>query len=356
MNRELLEKLSAITDEEQKILDGKAGVEKKLYASGEEFTIDSAKLLEARQLITVRTHTRFVHFPLHRHNYVEMMYVCEGSITHFIGDREITVRKGELILLNQYTKHEIAPAGERDIAINFVVLPEFFDVALEMIGRNNVLADFIVNTLRQNESKGEYLYFRVADSLQIQNLIENMVYSLVMVRAQAPYNAGVAGFSASGASSDHENLISGHQATVTQANQTTMGLIFLYLLDYASNVDTMLPDQYENMITMATLRYIDQNYKTASLKELCRELHLPDHTLSKMIKKSSGCNFIELLQRKRLGKAVNLLCDTDLPINDIIDAVGYENHSYFHRIFRERYGMTPRTFRMEHKKDTAIRI
>ena len=60
------------------------------------------------------------------------------------------VGKGELLFLNQYTKHELLPAGESDIAINFMILPEFFDVTYSMAGRNNVLADFLVNILRQD--------------------------------------------------------------------------------------------------------------------------------------------------------------------------------------------------------------
>ena len=55
-------------------------------------------------------------------------------------------------------------------------------VANTMAGSNNVLADFLVNVLRQNEEKGEYLHFRVAEVLQIQNLLENMIYSLVQGR------------------------------------------------------------------------------------------------------------------------------------------------------------------------------
>ena len=80
---------------------------------------------------------------------------------------------GELLFLNQYTRHKILPAGEEDIAINFMILPEFFDVAYTMAGNNNVLADFLVNVLRQDEERGEYLHFKVAEVLQIQNLLEN---------------------------------------------------------------------------------------------------------------------------------------------------------------------------------------
>lgn len=327
MQQALLDHLRKITEEEQRILDGASEVDQGLYTSGKDFTVDSAKMLEEGKLIAVRTHTRFVHFPSHRHNFIEVLYVCEGSLTNIIGGKQVVIEAGELLFLNQFTRHEILPAGKNDIAINFMILPEFFDVAYTMAGSNNVLADFLVNVLRQNEEKGEYLHFRVAEVLQIQNLLENMIYSLVTGRGD-------------------QNRI----------NQTTMGLIFLYLLDSVQYAEMRVPNQYENMISMTTLDYIEQNYKTATLTELCVRLHLPMHVLSKMIKKNTGFNFKELLQRKRMNKAIELMCETELPISDIIAAVGYENGSYFHRVFRKKYHVTPRAFREINRKRETVRL
>ncbi|MDD3220070.1 MAG: AraC family transcriptional regulator, partial [Lachnospiraceae bacterium] len=183
------------------------------------------------------------------------------------------------------------------------------------------------NILKQNQDKGEYLYFKVADVIQIQNLLENMIYSLV-------YSEG------------NEPII----------NQTTMGLLFMYLSNSVQFVETRVPNQYENMIVMSTLNYIEQNYRSATLTQLCESLHLPMHVLSKKIKAATGHNFKELLQRKRLNKAVELICDTDISVNDIIAAVGYENNSYFHRIFKERYEMTPKNFRRQNKEKDVVRI
>ena len=327
MQQALLDHLRKITEEEQRILDGASEVDQGLYTSGKDFTVDSAKMLEEGKLIAVRTHTRFVHFPSHRHNFIEVLYVCEGSLINIIGGKQVVIEAGELLFLNQFTRHEILPAGKNDIAINFMILPEFFDVAYTMAGSNNVLADFLVNVLRQNEEKGEYLHFRVAEVLQIQNLLENMIYSLVTGRGD-------------------QNRI----------NQTTMGLIFLYLLDSVQYAEMRVPNQYENMISMTTLDYIEQNYKTATLTELCVRLHLPMHVLSKMIKKNTGFNFKELLQQKRMNKAIELMCETELPISDIIAAVGYENGSYFHRVFREKYHVTPRAFREINRKRETVRL
>lgn len=325
MQQALLDHLKKITEEEQKILDGVEEVDRDLYTSRGDFTVDSAKMLSEGKLIAVRTHTRFIHFPAHRHNFIEVLYVCQGQLTNVIGGREVVIRKGELLFLNQFTRHEILPAGKDDIAINFMILPEFFEVAYTMAGNNNVLADFLVNVLRQDEERGEYLHFRVSEVLQIQNLLENMIYSLVTGNGD-------------------QNRI----------NQTTMGLIFLYLLESVQYVEMRVPNQYENMISMTTLDYIEQQYRTATLTELCAKLNLPMHVLSKMIKKNTGFNFKELLQRKRLNKAVELMCETDLPVSDIIAAVGYENGSYFHRVFKERYHMTPRAFRIANQKEERV--
>lgn len=327
MQQALLEHLRKITEEERRILDGSDGVDRDLYTSGQDFTVDSRKMLKEGKLIAVRTHTRFVHFPPHRHNFIEVLYVCEGSLTNIIDGKEVVIRKGELLFLNQFTHHEILPAGEDDIAINFMLLPEFFDVAYTMAGNNNVLGDFLVNVLRQDEERGEYLHFKVAEVFQIQNLLENIIYSEVM-----------------------------EEWDQTRINQTTMGLIFLYLVDSVQYVEMRLPNQYENMIAMTTLDYIERKYRTATLTELCKELHLPMHVLSRLIKKNTGFNFKELLQRRRLNKAAELMCDTDLPVGDIIAAVGYENNSYFHRVFKERYHMTPGAFRRDNHSRERIRL
>ena len=327
MQQELLDHLKKITEEEQRILDGSAEVDKELYTSGRDFIVDSRKMLDEGKLITVRTHTRFVHFPAHRHNFIEVLYVCEGSVTNIIDGKKVVVGKGELLFLNQYTRHELLPAGENDIAINFMILPEFFDVAYEMIGNNSVLTDFLVNLLRKDEEKGEFLHFRVSEVLQIQNLLENMIDSLVSGKKD-------------------QNRI----------NQITMGLLFLYLSESVQLAKMRRQDRYEDVLVMTVLEYIEQNYRTASLSELCDRLRLPIHTLSRMIKRGTGANFTELLQRKRLSKAVQLLCDTSLSVNDIIAAVGYENNSYFHRVFRERYQLTPKEFRKKNSAGGQVRL
>ena len=89
LKREILEQLQKITPEEETILSGEKSIEKDIYMSDESNVIDAKKLLDAGKLIQVRTHTRFIHFPEHTHNYVEMIYMCSGSTHHVINGEAV---------------------------------------------------------------------------------------------------------------------------------------------------------------------------------------------------------------------------------------------------------------------------
>ena len=60
MQQALLDHLRVVTEEEQRILDGVAEVDKDLYTSGKDFTVDSAKMLSEGKLIAVRTRAGIV--------------------------------------------------------------------------------------------------------------------------------------------------------------------------------------------------------------------------------------------------------------------------------------------------------
>ncbi|MDF2611975.1 MAG: transcriptional regulator, AraC family [Lachnospiraceae bacterium] len=317
INQEIINELSNITDEEKHILYDDPKIKKSIYTKDKEFVVDSQLMLERGKLIDIRPHTRFLAFPKHKHNYIEIIYMCAGETTHMINDTyEVVLKQGDLLFLNQNSFHEILPAGKEDIAINFIVLPEFFDVAFRMMDDVNVLRDFLIGALRQDTSEADYLLFKVAEVLPIQNLIENMIWSLLY-------------------QSSNNRLV----------NQTTMGLLFLHLLNHTDKIEQNAPKQYERKIIFSVLRYIEENYKNASLGELASQLKQPMYQLSKLIKSYSGHTYKELLQVKRLNQAIYLLSSTNLSIADIIVAVGYDNTSYFHRVFKERYGVTPKEYR-----------
>ncbi len=316
MHQELIRELSVITEEEQSILDGQQGIDQQIYTEKKELIVDSEKLLKRGKLIEVRPHTRFVKFPRHRHNYVEVIYMCQGTTTHYIDGNEVVLEPGDLLFLNQNSEQEILPAGKEDIAVNFIVLPEFFNMAFSMMGaEENALKEFLVGTLCGKNEHTSYLYFHVADVLPIQNLVENMVWTIF-------YDMG----------------------NKRSCNQITMGLLLLQLLNYMDKMETG-SSRFDTELTGNVLNYIEEHYKDGSLSELAELMNYDVHWLSREIKKRTGKNYKELLQAKRMNQAVYLLTSSRLPVSDIIESVGYDNTSYFYRKFKERYGVSPKDYR-----------
>lgn len=316
MNRKLLERLSPVTEEEKKILNGEP-IDKSLYTDGQGFTVKSSKVLSGEKLIDLRLHTRFADFPAHRHNYYEMIYTCSGSTTHRInGSEPVVLKEGGLLLLGMNAVHEVAGSGREDIAVNFIVKPEFFNHTLNVFGYGNAIYRSILSELSRG-GEGGFLLFDVQGVLPVQNLVENLVWSFL----------------------DEKNSSCFRQ-------NMTMGLLFSELAGATDTfVKSDLSGNYESEISLKTARYIENSYADATLSELAEKCNLSVVSLSKIIKKNTGENFTDLLKKKRLQEAEKLLKESDLSVTEIIYSVGYENTNFFYRIFREAYGCSPKEYR-----------
>ena len=314
MDQVILDQLRAITAEEQAILDGHTDIDRSLYMQGQDNTVNAKKLLAAGKLITVRPHTRFIHFPQHTHDYVEMIYMVAGQTTHIVNGRAIRLGQGDLLFLNQSATHEILQAGAEDVAVNFIVLPEFFSEPLSMLGEEqSPLHKFLVDCLCGQNTGAGFLYFDVSEVTPVQNLLENLLWILLRETAKRQ-----------------------------RTSQMTMALLFMQLL---AHTETLAADNEVDRVIWKVLRYIESDYANASFGELSRCLHYDTYWLSRQIKRATGKIFTQLLQEKRLAQAAFLLKNTDRNVVDIAGAVGYENLSYFHRIFAERYGRSPKHYR-----------
>lgn len=314
MNTHIIRRLETVTAEEQAILDGQNTIDRGLYMQGQGNTINSKKLLEAGKLITLRPHTRFIHFPPHNHDYVEVVYMCQGSTAHIVNGQNICLKEGDLLFMNQSATHEICKAGREDIAVNFIVLPEFFSTPLSLVGEEETpLHTFLIGCLCGKNVGSGYLHFEVADVPQVQNLLENLIWILL------------------------EN----NQAK-RKMSQMTMALLLLQLLAKTEKLSNSNP---EESVIWQVLRYVENRYADGSFADLCDQLHYDPSWLSREIKRKTGKTYTQLVQEKRLAQAAFLLKNTMRNVDDIALAVGYENISYFHRLFAKTFEKSPKRYR-----------
>ena len=164
-----------------------------------------------------------------------------------------------------------------------------------------------------NRQNSNYLYFKVSHILPIQNLVENLLWTLIY---NVPNKHGL--------------------------NQTTMGLLLMHLINHADHL--IYASERDKTLTRI-FRYIEEDYRDGSLTELAQLLHYDLAWLSRQIKQWTGKSYTEHLQEKRISQAAYLLKNTRMRVDQVAEAVGYSNLRYFHQLFQARYGFSPKRYR-----------
>lgn len=95
-----------------------------------------------------------------------------------------------------------------------------------------------------------------------------------------------------------------------------------------------------------TVTYIkDHLADSITIKETARALSVNANYLSTVFHRETGMTFIDFVNEERLKQAAHFLKYTNMQIQQIAYSVGYNNTSYFSKLFRERYGCAPREFK-----------
>jgi len=321
MRTEILSRLSDITEEEQYILIEKAPAPKEIYSRPGRFIIERRRISslssgESTDAIYIRPHPRFREFPNHSHDYIEIMYVCCGSITHKILGETVTLEADDLIILGKDTRHSILSSEKEDIGINIIISSELFESIYDSIKKSSGLSIKRIDGLLHGDGQ-PYCIFSARNSIPIQNIIESMISSVIC-----------------------ENETNGYVL------RQSVHLLLCYLSS-SFYEDTEMIDSHD-IIKKRILSYIEGSYSTATLTEAAEILGLSPSYLCRLISEYFGVSFKKLLMSVRFDTACGLLLSTDLPVGDIINRVGYENSSYFHKEFKKRYGVTPVNYRRSH--------
>ncbi|WP_078393833.1 helix-turn-helix domain-containing protein [Shouchella patagoniensis] len=101
-------------------------------------------------------------------------------------------------------------------------------------------------------------------------------------------------------------------------------------------------------LSQKMINYIKANDDTAITLEQCAaDLHYNANYLSSVFKKGTGMTFSDYVADHRLKEAKKWLHDTDIPIKQIAERLGYKNSQNFIRSFKKSTGMTPGQYRQE---------
>ncbi|WP_205500096.1 helix-turn-helix domain-containing protein [Rufibacter psychrotolerans] len=105
------------------------------------------------------------------------------------------------------------------------------------------------------------------------------------------------------------------------------------------------PHQRVEKVLQYLQAYYQEDVRLAQVAEL---VDMPEVSFCRFLKQRTGKTFVENLHAIRLGHAARLLVHTTRPIAEIASACGFNQPSYFNRIFRRIHACTPQEFRQRY--------
>ena len=90
--------------------------------------------------------------------------------------------------------------------------------------------------------------------------------------------------------------------------------------------------------------YMGDHSDVVTLKDIAAHFSYHPNYISTLLHKETGRKFTDILLEKRMDRAVLLMKNTSLSLEEISALLGYSNHSNFYKAFKEYYGMTPRAY------------
>lgn len=264
--------------------------------------------------------------PLHVHEFIELTYVFRGKSEMIINNQKITLYEGMIAMIDAFTPHSVHASTKEDIILCITLKKDYLSPKfLSRLSSNSVISDFLLNLLVKNRQSNQFLIFNTGRNNNIIEVINHIVWEYFNKRIYS------------------EEIIDSYL------------IIFFSELIREDEINKQfihIPDA-TNHTLIDFLQYIEDNYKDCTLTTMARHFNFHPNYLSNLLKKGTGKSFKDLLQLQKMSKASLMLINSNIPIPDIVDEIGYSSVAFFYKKFKELYGMTPNDYRKEHSLFTS---
>ena len=128
--------------------------------------------------------------------------------------------------------------------------------------------------------------------------------------------------------------------------------LFSYLIDSHQDLNASSKNKYErnsNTYVVQAIDYIKQHHSLGiNVSDIADYIGISRAYLNRTFQKELGISVQRFLVDFRMHKAANLLVSSNSSINEIADAVGYDDALAFSKAFKKKFNFSPKNFR-EHK-------
>ena len=256
-----------------------------------------------------------IHEPFHRQDFFFIFYAYKNSYQALSEkyNNLIVIGEDECYIGQPYSGYALRADSEVDVTIIGVLIRKdsFFREYLPTVYTDSDLFKFFINP-QKNKFSDEYIHLPVAREHAIRMILEMMVVEYADRKE------------------DTQRILKSMLQTL--------------LLEIARRYRIEKAGTSPRSVTEQILDYMGDHSDVVTLKDIAAHFHYHPNYISALLHRETGRKFSEILLEKRMERAVLLMKNTPLSIEEIAAMLGYSNHSNFYKAFKEYYGVTPREF------------
>lgn len=245
---------------------------------------------------------------LHKHkDILELLYIASGEGRYVVGGRGYAVREGDLVICNADTIHGEAPFQKH--------LMQTYCIALNNVKPENLKVGCLLDTkARPIVSLGNYTDVIASSMTNIYKIYEE----------------------------DKDNI--------AICRQFALGILMivekLIIAHNEQEKNKIRSEQKNEALVRKITDYLNHHYtEQLSLKTISKAMHISETYLSHLYKRETGLSPIQYVIHCRIGEAQSLLMETDLPIYEIEERLGFGSSCHLTTMFKKYVGISLREYR-----------
>ncbi|MFD2117149.1 helix-turn-helix domain-containing protein [Paenibacillus yanchengensis] len=256
----------------------------------------------------------------HNHEFIEINYVSEGTGFQYIAGEVIAVTKGDLFYLPIGVSHIFRPATsdkdrQRLIVYNCLIEREFAAQLACYVDKSDQLQRYLLQPYPEQQ------WYQWRDS---DGTLQSIFYSLYKEFTGKPKN----------------------YMYEIQAQIIRLLIHMERSLEKQRHSSAVQEHIASDQLMEELLRYIEQKLpEAATMATLAANIGLSERQLRRKFLNDVGMNYTEYIQLKRIEASCQLLKSTNKKVVEIARLSGYEDITYFNRLFKKIVGMSPNQFR-----------
>lgn len=258
----------------------------------------------------------FTSYPIHWHPEMEMIYVEKGMCQVTLNLESYCLEKGDILFITPGLLHSIEENG----LISSVYYNIIFDFSLLLCKEADICnTRYLLPYVEGTALLPSILKPSMKHYYQIRNCMETLIR-------------------------DRKIREPGFELLT----KSRLMLLFYYLepLKQLSNKEHLSEGSSKIQQIKQILFYVENNYSNSiTIEEAASLCNFSPSYFMKFFKSATGTSFLQYVKHYRLEMAASLLVNTEYSVLSISEEVGFHNHSYFIRAFKEKFGKTPREYR-----------